>query len=113
MAGARTAPPLSTQSQNAADSVDIVNQRFVAAALTGSGHSPSSDANLITNLRTALTEASFSREDIDETLSQFDPTLSISQYYNQTANLGLVKAKGKYFYVPLFICPCLRFTFLS
>ena len=94
MAGARSNPPLSTASQNAADSVDIVNARFVTAALTSVGQSSTSDQNLIANLRTALFQADFSREDIVETLAQFDPTLSISQYYSLNTNLALVKGKA-------------------
>ena len=93
MAGAKTNPPLSSQGQNAHDAIDIVNTRFVTAALQGRA-STSTDANLITHLRTALTEAEFAREEIEETLSQFDPTLSISQYFSQHTNLHLIKSKG-------------------
>ena len=95
MAGAKTTPPLCSQAQNSQTSQDIINARFVSAALQGRA-SQTSDVNLITNLRAALTEADFTREDIKECLSQFDPSMSINQYYSQHNNIHLIKSKGQF-----------------
>ena len=93
MAGAKTTPPLNSISQCSQSAVDVINSRFVATALQGRT-AQNSDVNLIGQLRKALLEAEFDREEIENTLAQFDPTLSVHQYFNCTLNIHVVKSKG-------------------
>ena len=94
MAGAKTTPPLNSIGQCSQSAVDVINSRFVTTALQGGQTPQNADANLVGQLRKALVEAEFDREEIEHTLAQFDPTLSVHQYFNVINNIHVVKSKG-------------------
>ena len=93
MSGTRATPLLATQAQNAADATDIVNMQFVRSSLPA-GTNASSNANLVNSLRSALMEAEVPADDINDTLKNFDPSCTISEYYAVQNNVAIVKSKG-------------------
>ena len=94
MSGTKATPLLGTHAQNGQDAQNIINYQFVRSSLPGG--SQNSNANLVNSLREALTEAEMERGDIDETLKNFDPNYTISEYFAVQNNLNIVKCKGKF-----------------